>query len=84
MEWIKILKSNTNQRKLSTTIKKNNILPTDFFEVDLISFLSQPSIYNLNSSFTKAISLTRSFPIRVYDSNFKLVYTFSSIVLTAK
>jgi hypothetical protein len=84
VEWIKILKSNTNQRKLSTTIKKNNIFPTNFFEVDLISFLSQPSIYNLNFSFTEAISLTRSFSIRVYDSNFKLVNTFSSIVLTAK
>jgi hypothetical protein len=84
IEWIKILKSNTNQRNLSTTIKRNNIYPINFSEVDLISFLSQPTIFNLNTSFREAYFLTKSFLIRVYDPNFKLIYTFESISAAAR
>ena len=84
IKWIKILKSNTNQRNLSTTIKRDNIHPIDFSEVELISFLSQSSIFNLNTSFREAYFLTKSFLIRVYDPNFKLVYTFESISAAAR
>lgn len=90
LDLIKSLESNTNNRRLTSNIKRSNITPIPVLLTDVNKFLNNTPIYDYLSGLPQnvlaqiASKNTNSKSIYQYDSNLNLIQVHKSIASTSR